>query len=58
MHASRKVLFRKATEFDETFYHQDDFEKYTLLVSNLQKPVTKFLTSAMALRTKILTISN
>ena len=54
----REKMFRKALEFNHTFATQDEFEKFTFLMSNLQKPVIKFLTSAIATRIKLLTISN
>ena len=60
-HAYRDIrdkLFRKAYEYESEFYQQDEFEKFTFLMSNLQKPVIKYLTSAIAIRTKFLTVSN
>ena len=54
----RETLFKKAAEFDNTFCEQEDLEKFTFLMSNLQKPVIKFLTSAIAIRTNILTLPN
>ena len=53
----RKKLFKKALEFNHLFAIQDDFEKFTFLMSNLSKPVIKFLTSAIATRTKLLTVT-
>ena len=54
----RVKMFRKALELNHSFEIEDDFEKFTFLMSNLQKPVIKFLTCAMATRTKLLTIPN
>ena len=54
----RDVLFSKANEIENDFSNLDEFEKFTFLVSNIQKPVIKFLTSALAIRTNLLTITN
>ena len=54
----RTKLFNKALEIENIFHSFDTFNKFTFLVSNLQKPVIKFLTSALAIRTNLLTISN
>ena len=50
----RRKLYHKALEFDPLFSLKDELEQFSLLVSNLQKPVMKFLTSALAIRTSIL----
>ena len=50
----RNILFDKAMESDEFFYFKDEIEQFVFLVSNLQKAVMKFLTSALAIRTSIL----
>ena len=52
----RSKMFRKAYEFDDSFFLQNHFEQFTFLLSNLQKTVIKFLASAIAIRTKLLTI--
>ena len=56
--ASREILFRKANSFDPLFSQRDEFEQFAFLMSNLQKPVIKFLTNSIAIRTKLLTISH
>ena len=54
----RNKLFTNALKIEPSFLQQDEFEKFVFLVSNLQKPVIKFLTSALAIRTDLLTILN
>ena len=55
---ARNKLYQKASSFENAFPEYDVFEKFTFLMSNLQKPVIKFLTSAIAIRSKFLTITN
>ena len=54
----REALFRNALVYDNTFNEKDDIEKFTFLMSNLQKPVIKYLTKAIANRTNKLTVLN
>ena len=54
----RSNLFQKASQFDSTFLRYDVYEKFAFLMSNLQKPVIKFLTSAIAIRSKCLMVTN
>ena len=50
----RRKLLNKAIEFDSSFPSFDVFDQFVLLVSNFQKPVIKFITNALAIRTKVL----
>ena len=54
----RSKLVCKAVEFDPSFSSLDEIEQFVFLVSNLQKPVIKYLTHALAIRTNILTRFN
>ena len=47
--SSRGKLFGKAREIEYNFSQFDEIEKFTFLVSNLQKDVIKCLTSALAI---------
>ena len=50
----RRKLLNKATEVNESFHSLDIFDQFVFLVSNLQKSVIKYLTNAIAIRTKLL----
>ena len=54
----RTNLYQKAYTADKAFPTYDVYEKFTFLMSNLQKPVIKFLTNALAIRSKLLTVVN
>ena len=56
--APRSKLFEKANVIENNFSTLNEFEKFTILVSNLQKPVIKYLTNSLAIRTELLTVSN
>ena len=50
----RQKLLNKAIQIDNTFPSLDVFDQFVFLVSNLQKSVIKYLTNAIAIRTKLL----
>ena len=50
----RKELITKAIHFDESFNSLDEIEQFVFLVSNLQRPVIKYLTKALHIRTHYL----
>lgn len=53
----RSVLYNHAENADPFFHFKDDIERYTFLMSNLQKPVIRFIYNAINIRTRCLTRS-
>ena len=53
----RKVLYNQAENVDLHFHSKDDIDKYVFLMSNIQKPVIRFIYNAILIRTKCLTTS-
>ena len=53
----RNVLYMQAENVEPSFHSKDDIDKYVFLMSNLQKPVIRFICEAIQIRTKCLTTS-
>ena len=54
---NRNNLYAQAAHLDPYFYSLDDIDKFVFLMSNLQKPVIRFIYNAINIRTNLLTIS-
>ena len=54
----RKTLYTQAAREDSSFYSKDDIDKFVFLMSNLQKPVIRYIFNSIAIRTKCLTNSD
>ena len=56
-HSSGQDLIKLKHEDTCDFYSLDDIDKFVFLMSNLQKPVIRFIYNAIKIRTNLLTIS-
>ena len=53
----RKMLYNNAAREDPSFHSKDDIDKFVFLMSNLQKPVIRFIYNSISIRTNCLTNS-
>ena len=54
----RRIMYSEALTLEPQFNSKDDIDKYVFLMSNMQKPVIRYLFDAIQIRTKLLTRYN